>query len=188
MDEERVVGERADEDRAEVESGSLPVGIPRLRILVVVVVVLGFAVLLFGKTWLRSRPEAGAPAPSVARTAAEATSAASPSSERIDAVARYEDARRDGKPVYVLFHSLTCRSCIEISEVVDDVVPDYEGKVVFVNALTDDPRTNRLARSFSFQYIPTSFFVAADGTVASSFTGPMSEADMRARLDGLVAR
>lgn len=56
-----------------------------------------------------------------------------------------------------------------------------------MNAITDDASAQQLASQFSFQYIPTSFFVAPDGTVSDSYTGPLSEDEMRARLDRLVA-
>ena len=103
-----------------------------------------------------------------------------------DAIADFESASESGQPTYVLFHSLTCEPCIEISEVADEVIPDYEGEVVFVNVITDDPSGQQLADRFSFQYIPTSFFLGADGTIIDSFTGAIDEADMRARLDALV--
>ena len=77
---------------------------------------------------------------------------------------------------------------MEISAVVDTVIPDYRDKLVFVNAITADPSGQELAAGFSFQYIPTSFFIAPDGTVEYSFTGPIDEAQMRAHLDELTAR
>jgi thioredoxin-like negative regulator of GroEL len=105
-----------------------------------------------------------------------------------DARADYETAVASGKPIYVLFHSLTCEPCVEISEVADEVMPDYEGKVVFVNAVTDDPSGQNLASDFSFQYIPTSFFLSPGGeSVVDGFTGPMDETDMRGFLDALIA-
>jgi thioredoxin-like negative regulator of GroEL len=67
-------------------------------------------------------------------------------------------------------------------------MPSYAGRVVFVNAITDDPSAQQLASKFSFQYIPSSFFVAPDGTIADSYTGAMSESEMRTRLDRLVAQ
>lgn len=67
-------------------------------------------------------------------------------------------------------------------------MPEYGDKIVFVNAITDDASAGQLASRFSFQYIPTSFFVASDGTVVDSFTGSMSETDMRGRLDNLIAK
>lgn len=66
-------------------------------------------------------------------------------------------------------------------------MPTYAGKLEFVNAITGDPSGQQLASQFSFQYIPTSFFINAKGEVVDSFTGPLTEADMRSRLDSLVA-
>jgi thioredoxin-like negative regulator of GroEL len=67
------------------------------------------------------------------------------------------------------------------------VVPEYSGEIVFVNAITDDASAQQLASKFSFQYIPTSFFVGPSGQVTDSYSGPLSESEMRARLDKLVA-
>ena len=102
-----------------------------------------------------------------------------------DAVADYEAALKTSKPIYVPFHSLTCDPCVEISAVVDKVMPGYEGKVVFFNAISDDPSAQQLASKF--QYIPTSFFLTPDGKVTDSFTGAMN-ADMKSRLDTLISQ
>lgn len=59
---------------------------------------------------------------------------------------------------------------------------------MFVNALIDDPSAKQLAEKFPFQYIPTSFFVGSDGTVANSYTGPLTAEEMKAQLDGLIAQ
>lgn len=111
-----------------------------------------------------------------------------PSSARVDAAAVYDAARRQGKPAYILFHSTTCQSCVELSAVVDDVVPGYDGEVVFVNALTDDAGSKTLASRFPFQYIPASFFVSAEGVVSEPVIGPMTARQMRSRLDRLTGR
>ncbi len=66
-------------------------------------------------------------------------------------------------------------------------MPEYEDRVVFVNAITDDASAQELSSRFSYQYIPTSFFLAPDGTVVDSYTGPLTETEMRSRLDALVA-
>ena len=118
---------------------------------------------------------------------AEAGPSGSVSAQRVDAVAAFEQARTTGRPVYLLFHSLTCQPCVEISANVDQVVPGYAGKVTFVNAITDDPSAQQLAAQFNFQYIPTSFFIGRDGTVLDSFTGVLSPAELKTRLDQLAA-
>lgn len=68
------------------------------------------------------------------------------------------------------------------------MIPLYEDKIVFVNAITDDPSAQRLASKFSFQYIPTSYFLLSDGTVLDTHTGSLTEQEMRRRLDELVAQ
>ena len=119
-------------------------------------------------------------------TGEDAPATTSITSVHNDAIADYEAALASGKPIYVLFHSMTCEPCAEISEVADEVLPDYEGEVVFVNVITDDPSGQQLAAKFSFQYIPTSFFLAPGGeSVVDSFTGAMGAAEMRAYLDAL---
>jgi thiol-disulfide isomerase/thioredoxin len=162
---------------------------PRLRIVAVVAVVAVFAILIIFKTM------AGSPAASVATApAAEgvstttAPSPSAPSQSKADAVVAYDEALKTGKPIYLLFHSLTCVPCVEISAVVDRVIPGYEGKVIFVNAITTEPSAQDLAAKFAFQYIPTSFFIKADGTVSDSFTGTLTSAEMKARLETLIAQ
>lgn len=147
-------------------------------VLLVVAVFLGFIVM---KLVLDSTASTVSPATE------GATSGTSITSVRNDAMADYEAAVASGKPIYVLFHSLTCEPCVEISAVVDQVMPGYESDVVFVNAITDDPSAQQLAAQFSFQYIPTSFFLSPGGSeVADSFTGAMEDAQMRGYLDALV--
>lgn len=104
-----------------------------------------------------------------------------------DAVSDYDAAVASGKPIYLLFHSLTCEPCVEISAVADQVMPEYADKVVFVNAITDDPTGQELSASFAFQYIPTSFFLAPGATdIVDSYVGAMDATAMRTFLDALI--
>lgn len=162
-----------------------PVG-ARFRIAVIVAV----AAVLGGV--LISKAIDASPTAPVATTSAQSTTttAASggPSQTRGDVVVAYEAALKTGKPVYVLFHSLTCQPCVEISAVADQVVPGYADRLTFVNAITDDPKAQELAARFSFQYIPTSFFLKPDGTITDSFTGVLTAEEMRGRLDTLIGQ
>lgn len=154
-------------------------------LVIVLIVAALFVGVLFAKgasTSQGTTSAGGAVQPATAPVAGD-----SPTSNHNDATADYEAALALGKPIYVLFHSLTCDPCVAISAVADDVLPDYEGEVTFVNAISDDASAQQLASKFSFQYIPTSFFLKADGTVVDSFTGEMDETKMRGYLDALVA-
>ena len=152
----------------------------RRRNAIVLAVVVAFLVLVVAKLVTDNAAPANAPD-------AGGSAGSSITSTHNDAVADYEAALATGKPVYVLFHSLSCEPCVEISRVADALMPEYDGQVVFVNAITDDPAGQQLAGQFSFQYIPTSFFLSSDGAVVDTFTGAMSADEMRARLDALLA-
>ncbi len=150
---------------------------PSARLVILLVVIAVFAAIVLIKVLT---------APGTARTPTD--EGASITAVHNDAVADYEAALATGRPVYVLFHSLTCVPCVEISAVADKVIPEYRDRVTFVNALTDDPAGQQLAAKFTFQYIPHSFFLKADGTMVDDFEGAMDEAQMRAYLDTLVAQ
>ncbi|PKQ16999.1 MAG: hypothetical protein CVT67_02315 [Actinobacteria bacterium HGW-Actinobacteria-7] len=132
------------------------------------------------------KPTAVAPAANSVSTPAEPS--LTPTAARGDASAEYDAALRAGKPVYVLFHSTTCQSCIDISRVVDGVLPEYADRLTFVNAITDDPGARSLADRFEFQYIPTSFFIDGKGKIVDSYVGPLDEPGLRTYLDSLTAR
>jgi thioredoxin-like negative regulator of GroEL len=162
---------------------------PRLRIAAVVAVIAAFAVLIVLKTMAASPAAPVATAPATGAVSASATpSPEAPSQSKENALVAYDAALKTGRPIYLLFHSLTCVPCVEISAVVDKVVPGCAGKLVFVNAITTEQPAQDLAAKFKFEYIPTSFFIKPDGTVSDSFTGTLTDAEMKARLDKLIAQ
>ncbi len=66
-------------------------------------------------------------------------------------------------------------------------MPEYEGQVVFVDAVTTDPAADAVLERYPTQYIPTSVFVGAGGEVAETVIGPLTEAELRTQLDALAA-
>lgn len=142
----------------------------RWKVLAVMAVVVVFLAVLVVKTQ-QSEP---------------ADAADSMTAQRGDAVAAFEQAQAADRPIYLLFHSMTCEPCVEISANVDQVMPGYMDRVTFVNAITDDSSAQQLAAKFSFQYIPTSFFIGRDGTVVDTYTGVLSPDELKTRLDKLA--
>ena len=47
-------------------------------------------------------------------------------------------------------------------------MPEYEGQVVFVDAVTTDPAADAVLQRYPTQYIPTSVFIGADGQVTET--------------------
>ncbi len=66
-------------------------------------------------------------------------------------------------------------------------MPEYAGRVAFVDAITTEAAAQPVIDRYAAQYIPTSVFVGADGEVADTVIGPLNEAQLRDRLDTLVA-
>lgn len=58
---------------------------------------------------------------------------------------------------------------------------------MFVDALIDDPAAKSVLDRYPAQYIPTSIFVGTDGEVVDTYIGPLTEDEMRERLDALAA-
>ena len=173
-------------DGRESDSRSASKAKRQIGLIVATLIMLIFALLIFAKAG--SSDAAQVCAPGAATQQASADTGGPPAESHADAVNAYQAALNTGKPIYLLFHSLSCAPCIEISAIVDKVIPAYEGQVVFVNAISDDEPSQRLAEQFKFQYIPQSFFIDAKGKVVDSFTGAMDETAMKAYLDRLVAQ
>ena len=77
-------------------------------------------------------------------------------------------------------------SCTELAAVAAKVLPEYEGRIAYVDAVTTDPPARPIIDRYPTQYIPTSVFVGADGAVVDTVIGPLSETDLRERLDALT--
>lgn len=105
----------------------------------------------------------------------------SPSQKAIEA------ALHAGKPVFLNFHSNQCIPCIEMEKVIEEVRPEYEGRVAFVVVDVYDPAEMPLCDYFQVRVIPTNFFIRADGSVADAYEGLLRAPELRSKLDGLLA-
>lgn len=65
-------------------------------------------------------------------------------------------------------------------------MPEYDGRVAFIDALTTDPAASEVLRRYQVQYIPTSIFIDGSGEVAEVYVGPLDEDALRAKIEGLV--
>jgi len=65
-------------------------------------------------------------------------------------------------------------------------MPDYEGRIVFVDALTTDLNAAPVFDRFPGRYIPTSIFVDDSGEAVETFVGPLDEGQLREKLDSLL--
>jgi len=61
-------------------------------------------------------------------------------------------------------------------------MPEYVGRVVYVDALTTDPSAAPVLDRYQTRYIPTSVFVSGAGDVVETYIGPLDETQLRAKL------
>ncbi len=89
---------------------------------------------------------------------------------------------QEKQPIFAFFHSDDCYLCTEMMKVVDEVYPDYEGKINLVDInVYDEANRNLLVRA-QIRAIPTQLFFDSNGEVTVT-AGLMSAEQLRAALD-----
>lgn len=146
--------------------------------LILLVVAVAFAALVVVKMGAPASRATGAPT-----GASDAAQAGSPT----DAVAAYQAALDSDIPIFLNFGLSYCANCAEMEKSVQEVLPEYADEVIYLHVMTDEPSGQALAREFSFQFVPTSYFIGSDGEVVDSYTGKLDAAGVRTYLDALLA-
>jgi len=95
-------------------------------------------------------------------------------------------AGQDGKPAWLLFHSKTCQSCIEMEKVFNTLKPEFEGKVTFIDINVNNPAEQDLCAEYKIQYIPTTYILDSAGNNTFDYVGVIQVDDMRAKLKALA--
>ncbi|TDA69880.1 MAG: hypothetical protein D9V47_03520 [Clostridia bacterium] len=108
-------------------------------------------------------------------------------SAAVSAAARLTEAREAGLPVWLLFHSSSCDSCLEMEAIFEQLQPEFKGQVAFVDVDVYNPAEEQLLRQYGIQYIPTSYLLGKDGKpVADPLIGVVAIDEMRQILTELA--
>lgn len=91
-----------------------------------------------------------------------------------------DDARQSGQPTVVEFGSDSCASCRQMKVVMDAVAQRAQGRghVLVMDVIKDAS----LQQPYRIQMIPTQVFFDAQGREMHRHMGPLSEAQVLARL------
>jgi thioredoxin-like negative regulator of GroEL len=92
---------------------------------------------------------------------------------------------QEKQPIFVFFHSDNCHLCIDMMKVVDEVFPEYEGKVNLVDVNVYDEANRNLLTRAQIRAIPTQLFFDTQGEITNT-TGLMSADQLREILDNLA--
>ena len=87
-------------------------------------------------------------------------------------------------PAVVDFYATWCGPCRMLAPIMDRQADAFAGKIKFYKVNVDESQA--LARDFQIQAIPTVLFFM-DGKLTNRVTGLLPEADMKAKLEALVA-
>jgi thiol:disulfide interchange protein len=87
-------------------------------------------------------------------------------------------------PTLAFFHSDTCQQCIEMTQIVQQVYPEFAGSVALVDVNVYDDRNARLLQRASIRVIPTLVFFNREGK-GQVTTGVMQPAQLRQALQSL---
>ncbi|KLU62519.1 thiol:disulfide interchange protein DsbD [Peptococcaceae bacterium CEB3] len=139
----------------------------KFRSMILVGLTIGIVVLIALKT-LGTLDTKGKPAPAPSQVSA------------------IERAKEQGQPVWLLFHSTTCASCIEMEKICQALKPEFKGKVAFININVNNPNEKQLLEQFKITSIPTTYFLNVRGKIIFQSVGVIPMADMRLKLNQLA--
>lgn len=89
------------------------------------------------------------------------------------------------QPTLAFFHSLTCESCVEMTAIVRQVYPEFQGLITLVDVNVYDERNQALVQRAKILGIPTLVLIDRTGQ-ARTFAGVMEEDQLRQRLRSLA--
>jgi thioredoxin 1 len=95
-----------------------------------------------------------------------------------------DEVTRCPEPVVVSFYATWCGPCRELAPLLDRVAGNYTAKIKFVKVNVDE--SPGLAQNYEVQAIPL-VLMFKDGKLADRISGMPPEAELRAKLDALVA-
>lgn len=90
-----------------------------------------------------------------------------------------------GEPVFLFFHSNTCVQCVRMTDIVEEVYPDFSDSVALVDVDVYDARNRNLLQRAGIRAIPTLIFVDREGEVGGH-VGVMEPDALREQLAELA--
>lgn len=90
------------------------------------------------------------------------------------------------KPVWLLFRSTTCAPCVALQKTMDELQPEFEGKVQFIAIDVNAPANRTMLGEYKIMYIPTTYLFDRNQEEWAQFTGARSTEEMREMLTQLA--
>lgn len=101
----------------------------------------------------------------------------------ISAVVQFEEAQKNGQPVWLMFGTTNCPYCVELKKIYDELQPKYEGKVVFIDVNLDMKENYDLGREYQIRYVPVTYIYDKDGNISFEQGGLLEKDVLISELD-----
>lgn len=99
------------------------------------------------------------------------------SSAPTTAAEQLELALEEGQPVWMMLGTTRCPYCVQLKKIFNELKPDYEGKVLFLDVNLDEAENHDLSRKYKVQYVPVTYIYDKNGEV-SFFEGGLLDKDL----------
>lgn len=88
-------------------------------------------------------------------------------------------------PQVIKFSSQMCKDCIEMGKLFNEIMPDYNSYIKFINinAQKTDKQTQNLIRKYKVNVVPTIIYINKDGKEVRKTEGIVSENNLRLYLN-----
>lgn len=90
------------------------------------------------------------------------------------------------QPVWLLFRSTTCVPCKAMQKTMDELRPEFEGKVQFIAIDVNDPANREVLEKFQIMYIPTTYLYDAKQNLWKQSVSAIPTSEMREVLNQLA--
>jgi len=100
---------------------------------------------------------------------------------------QFDQALAQKRVTFALFHSKTCIPCKEMEKTAAAVMPEFKGKITFVDVDVYDEANLNLLRRMQIQVIPTTFIFDRNGQ-SKVFQGLISADLLRSELAAALSR
>jgi len=103
------------------------------------------------------------------------------------AEAQLDQALAQKRVIYALFHSTTCIPCKEMEKTAAAVMPEFKGKVTFIDVNVYDDENTNLLRRMGLRVIPTNYVFDRSGQ-SKTLEGAIKADSLRAELNAALAK
>ena len=92
---------------------------------------------------------------------------------------------KNGTPQMIKFSSRMCYDCQQLEEVVKEVYPSFENKVLLTNVSVQDnsSATQTMIKKYHVKLVPTSIFLNKNGEIKATVEGMMDKATLEKHLN-----